>query len=58
MHRTTAEGGYRINDGGYSFRSPANRFAWSATRPARADRALAPDGAASEAARTARRQSP
>ncbi|MGW3326909.1 DUF3626 domain-containing protein [Streptomyces virginiae] len=42
VHRTTAEGGYRINDGGYSFRNPANRFAWSVARLARADRAPAP----------------
>jgi hypothetical protein len=38
---TTAEGGYRINDGGYSFRNPANRFAWPAARLARVADALA-----------------
>lgn len=31
-HWTTAEGGYPINDGGYSFRNPANRFAWPTAR--------------------------
>lgn len=42
VHWTAAEGGYRINDGELSFRNPANRFAWSATRLARAAAALAP----------------
>ncbi|MEW2253365.1 hypothetical protein AB0907_39390 [Streptomyces sp. NPDC006975] len=31
-HWTTAGGGYRINDGRYSYRNPANHFAWSASR--------------------------
>jgi hypothetical protein len=39
---TTADGGYPINDGGYSFRNPASRFAWSAARLDRAGSALAP----------------
>ncbi|WP_229818399.1 hypothetical protein [Streptomyces chromofuscus] len=41
-HWTTAEGGHRVNDGGYSFRNPANHFAWSTTRLARVTDALAP----------------
>jgi hypothetical protein len=42
VHWTTAESGYRIHDGGYSYRNPANRFAWPAARLARAAEALAP----------------
>ncbi|MFD7403008.1 hypothetical protein ACFV7R_10110 [Streptomyces sp. NPDC059866] len=38
----TAEGGHRINDGGLSFRNPANRFAWPTARMARVTAALAP----------------
>ncbi|MFB6560807.1 hypothetical protein ACFCYH_18355 [Streptomyces sp. NPDC056400] len=38
----TAEGGYPINDGRYSFRNPTNSFAWSTSRLARVGRALAP----------------
>ncbi|MFF4599761.1 hypothetical protein [Amycolatopsis sp. NPDC001319] len=41
-HWTTAAGGYRINNGRYSYRNPANHFAWSASRLARATDALAP----------------
>jgi hypothetical protein len=36
-----SEGGYRINDGRYSYRNPANRFAWPAIRLARVAAALA-----------------
>jgi hypothetical protein len=39
---TTAEAGYPINDGAYSFRNPANRFAWPTARLARVATALAP----------------
>ncbi|MFF9135288.1 hypothetical protein [Streptomyces sp. NPDC014806] len=39
---TTAEGGYRINDGRYSLRNPANHFARSASRLIRVAEALAP----------------
>ncbi|MDH6229017.1 MULTISPECIES: hypothetical protein [Streptomyces] len=39
---STAEGGYRINDGGHSFRNPANHFAWPASRLARVTDALVP----------------
>lgn len=39
---STAEGGYRINDGEYSYRNPANSFAWSASRLGRVTDALAP----------------
>lgn len=41
-HWTTAEGGYLINDGGYSFRNPANRFAWPTARLAEVATALTP----------------
>ncbi|MFE7712275.1 hypothetical protein ACFU6I_42495 [Streptomyces sp. NPDC057486] len=39
---TTAERGYWINNGGLSFRNPANRYAWPAARLARVSAALAP----------------
>lgn len=39
---TTAPHGFSVNDGGYSFRNPANRFALSAGRLARVAAALAP----------------
>jgi hypothetical protein len=42
VHWAIAEGGYRINDGRYSYRNPANRFAWPAARLARAAKALVP----------------
>lgn len=38
---TTVEGNCRINDGGYSYRNPANRFAWTDSRLARVSDALA-----------------
>lgn len=38
---TTAEGGYWINNGGLSFRNPANRFAWPAACLARVSATLA-----------------
>ncbi|MGX1544477.1 hypothetical protein [Streptomyces adustus] len=41
-HWTTAEAGYQINNGGHSFRNPANRFAWPAARLVRVANALAP----------------
>ncbi|MGW8989119.1 hypothetical protein ACWGRF_04205 [Streptomyces zhihengii] len=41
-HWTSAEGSYPINDGDYSFRNPANHFAWPATRLARVAAALTP----------------
>ncbi|MDN3272490.1 hypothetical protein [Streptomyces sp. MA15] len=47
VHWTKAEGGYPINDGEYSFRNPANRFAWPAARLARVATALAPPTARS-----------
>ncbi|MGT2525847.1 hypothetical protein ACU4GG_00470 [Streptomyces nojiriensis] len=39
---TTAEDGYLINDGGYSYRNPANRFAWSTAHLAQISTALTP----------------
>ncbi|MEU0835360.1 hypothetical protein [Streptomyces sp. NPDC005969] len=42
MRWTTVERGCRINNGGLSFRNPANRFAWPAARLARVSAALAP----------------
>ncbi|WP_314250080.1 hypothetical protein [Streptomyces sp. DSM 40907] len=39
-HWTTAGSGYLINDGGYSFRNPANAFAWPTARLAQVGTAL------------------
>ncbi|MFE3186044.1 hypothetical protein ACFXKR_35025 [Streptomyces violascens] len=41
-HWTTARHGFSVNDGDYSVRNPANRFALSADRLARVSTALAP----------------
>ncbi|MFB7611643.1 hypothetical protein [Streptomyces gardneri] len=41
-HWTTGARGYLINDGGYSFRNPANRFAWPTARLAQVASALTP----------------
>lgn len=42
MHWTTGARGYLINDGEYSFRNPANRFAWPPARLTQVASALTP----------------